>query len=55
MRLGHSPSCEVHAYPESGMNALVNNVHEPQTTSVYEVKDMLPETHFLYYKNPLNP
>ncbi|MNI68300.1 1,3-beta-galactosyl-N-acetylhexosamine phosphorylase [compost metagenome] len=31
-----NPSCEVHAYPESGVYAVVNNAHEPQTTLVYD-------------------
>lgn len=31
-----NPSCEVHAYPGSGVYAVVNNAHEPQTTAVYD-------------------
>ncbi|OKP98000.1 1,3-beta-galactosyl-N-acetylhexosamine phosphorylase [Paenibacillus sp. P46E] len=31
-----NPSCEVHAYPESGTYAIVNNSHEPQSTTVYD-------------------
>ncbi|MNO17903.1 1,3-beta-galactosyl-N-acetylhexosamine phosphorylase [compost metagenome] len=31
-----NPSCEVHAYPESGTYAIVNNSHDPQSTIVYD-------------------
>ncbi|MGN7764526.1 1,3-beta-galactosyl-N-acetylhexosamine phosphorylase [Paenibacillus sp. 22594] len=31
-----NPSCEVHAYPESSTYAIVNNSHEPQSTTVYD-------------------
>ncbi len=31
-----NPYCEVHAYPENGTYAIVNNSHEPQFTIVYD-------------------
>jgi 1,3-beta-galactosyl-N-acetylhexosamine phosphorylase len=31
-----NPYCEVHAYPGSGMYAVVNNSHEVQSTAVYD-------------------
>ncbi|WP_019912450.1 1,3-beta-galactosyl-N-acetylhexosamine phosphorylase [Paenibacillus sp. HW567] len=31
-----NPACEVHAYPESGTYAIVNNSLEPQSTTVYD-------------------
>ena len=33
---GDNPLCEVHAYPEKGHYAVVNNSMEPQTTMVYD-------------------
>jgi len=29
-------NCEVHAYPEAGKYAIVNNSNEPQSTRVYD-------------------
>lgn len=40
-----NPSCEVHAYPEKGLLAVLNNSQVPQDTGYYDGKGRLQEIH----------
>ena len=40
-----NPSCEVHAYPEKGLLAVLNNSQVPQDTGYYDGKGRLQEVH----------
>ncbi|MDD3278027.1 MAG: 1,3-beta-galactosyl-N-acetylhexosamine phosphorylase [Lachnospiraceae bacterium] len=38
-------NCEVHAYPEAGKYAVINNLNEAQTTKVYDGEGRMEEIH----------